>query len=426
MFPEQLKNKTFRKSFLGAALGTLLEYYDYALFSIFMPIFAPLFFPASTVYESLSKGFLLLLIPISVRPLGALFFGHFGDLIGRRRAMLSSMYGIALATLMIGLIPSCQSIGPSATLILILAKTIQVFCFGGEYNGAGIYVVEHAQNKNEGVIGALLAAVTITGSLLATLFAVLATFSWMPLWSWRLAFILGGIAGFFCIHYRKNLLESPQFKPASPHEHSFSQLLKNYPLELSSGIFMGGMATSAFTTVLIFVLPILMTKGLINNHQLMLIQTFLISVAIITVIPAGYLADRFSPPRVLLWAASSLILLAYPLLWLMDQGNLAFIIFASTFLVMIVELIMGPSNAYLKNIFSLHYRYRGSSLSVCLGMALFGGLTPIIENSLYRLTGSFSSIAGWLILLGLGGYLSISLLTKRHALGLEDQIPLIS
>jgi MHS family proline/betaine transporter-like MFS transporter len=410
-----------KKSFFGAALGTMVEYYDYALFTIFMPIFSPLFFPAQSAYESLVKGYFVLLIAMIARPLGGLAFGYLGDAFGRRKALLTSMYGIALATTAIGLIPSSSTIGVWATVLIILAKALQIFCFGGEFNGAGIYVTEHAQNKREIWISSLLTATTLFGSLLASLVGVLATASFMPAASWRVAFVLGGLIGAFGILYRKNMVESPDFEEADLKRQSLKVMLKTYPQELIAGIFMGGFATVPATTVLTFINPVLMTQGYFTNHELMLVQTFLIFCAVLALLGVGQVADRSHPAKIMAFAAWSLVLLSYPLLLAVDSKNFLVLLSALTTLIVINEIFLSPSHAYFKSIFPMQYRYRASSLSFCLGMSLLGGLTPIIENYLYKLTGQFSAVSIWLMIVGLGTLWSLSQVKKKQAAAAPPQ-----
>jgi MHS family proline/betaine transporter-like MFS transporter len=404
-----------KKLFFGAAIGTMIEYYDYALFAIFLPLISPLFFPANTTFQSLEKGYLILLIAMLARPFGGLFFGYFGDLLGRPKALLGSMYGIAIATFLVGLVPSALTIGTWAAVALTLAKAIQLFCFGGEYNGAGIYVVEHAQNKNEALLGSFLTATTLFGALLASLVGVITTLQVMPSWSWRIAFFIGGVIGVLGVFYRKNLLDSPGFKASNNKQHSFKKLLQTYPRELIAGVFVGGFATLPFTTVITFLNPVLMTKGFYNSHQLMLSQTFLIVIAIISLVSAGKVADKISPNKTMQFGALLLVLLSYPLLRMVDQGSLYSILFAQIIFIIINEILLGPSNAYLKNAFSMEYRYRGSSFSYCLGMSLIGGLTPVVEGFLYQRTGSFSAISLWLILIGLGTFISLRMVKRSSS-----------
>lgn len=407
-----------KRSFVGAALGTMIEYYDYSILGIFLPLISPLFFPGDSVYDSLVKGFYAMLVAMLARPLGGIFFGYLGDKYGRRKALLCSMYGIAIATIIMGFTPTFYTIGIWASVLMVATKSVQVFCFGGEYNGAGIYVVEHAQNKNEAFMGSLLTAMMLVGSLFASVIAYVTTLEGMPEHSWRFAFIFGGIIGILGIIYRKNLDESPSFKPAKEHDLRFSTLIKNHPYQLIAGVFMGGFATLLFTTILYFINPVLMTKGFITKQELMLQQSAIILIGIFALLTAGKIADKKSPLKVMRFGAFMLIILSWPLLWIMDQGYFNLMFLAQTIFIIINECVLGPSNALLKNMFPMQFRYRGASLSFTLGLSLIGGLTPIVENYLYKTTGSFCSISLWLIAIALGTYISIKIavVKSQHSL----------
>ncbi len=402
------------KSFFSAALGTMIEYYDYALLTIFLPILAPLFFPADSIYHSLMKAYWIVLITMLMRPLGGIFFGYWGDTAGRRKALLMSIYGIAFSTFFIAILPSYEILGVWASILIITAKSIQMFCFGGEYNGAGIYVVELSQGRHEALSGSLLTAIMLTGSLAASLIGIGFTYPSMPAWSWRIAFILGSLAGMIGIWRRQNLSESPQFQPADRHSQSLTYLLKKYPAELIAGIFIGGFATLPYMTALAFINPVLMAKGYITNHQLMIQQTYLLLIAIAALVISGKLADFQSPIKIMQWGCLLLVISAYPVLRLIDQGHWVF--GAMSLLIISNEMLLGPANAYLKNLFAVEYRYRASSLSFCLGMSLTGGVTPLLENFFYQRSGGhFSAITPWLVLMGICTSLSLYGAEKKKA-----------
>jgi len=410
-----------RTSFFGAALGTMIEYYDYGLFTLFLPIVSPIFFPADTLAKSLEKGYWVLLIAMIVRPLGGIGFGYLGDYFGRRKALLGSMYGIALATLVIGLTPSYATIGIWSVVMITVAKSVQLFCFGGEYNGAGIYVVEHAKSNRESLTGSFLTSMMLFGSLLASLLGVFFTASFMPVWSWRVAFMLGGLIGVFGIIYRKNLYEPPHFKQADSKRHTLGNLFKKFPRELLAGIFIGGFATAPFMSVLAFVNPMLVAKGFFTNHQLMWLQSLIILVGVVAVVLAGLAADKHSPKQVMRVGCILLMIFSYPLLLLMDSGATLWVILAEAAIIIINEVLLGPSNAYLKKIFPMEYRYRGASFSFCIGMSLLGGLTPLVESYIYRMTGQISSIAVWLIFIGVGAFLSMGWVDSQRSTILVGQ-----
>lgn len=414
--------KISTKSFLGAAVGTMIEYYDYALMTIFLPILSPLFFHADSAYQSLVKGYWVLMITLLARPLGGIFFGHLGDTLGRRKALLASMYAIALSTLAIGLMPGYAVFGIWATILIIVAKSVQMFCFGGEYNGAGIYVVEHAQKHNEAFMGSLLTATMLAGSLVASLLGVLFTTASMPAWSWRIAFIFGSLIGVLGIWRRKNLAESPEFRPANLYSQNLTALVKKYPVELLAGIFIGGFATLPYMTVLAFINPVLMAKGHISAHQLMVQQTLLLVIAVVTLIISGKLADKYSPKNVMQWGCLILLAAAYPLLLMIDQGRWVFL--AMTLFIISNEMLLAPANAYLKNLFAVEYRYRAASLSFCLGMSVIGGLTPLVENFLYQRTGHFQALAIWLIAMSFCTVLSLYVVERKRRTIPASQIQL--
>jgi MFS transporter, MHS family, proline/betaine transporter len=405
------------QAFFSAAMGTMVEYYDYALFSLFLPIIAPLFFPADTVYQSLVKGYFILLVAMIARPLGGLFFGYLGDVAGRRNALLASMYGIALATLAMGIMPTYASIGVWATIIATIAKSIQIFCFGGEFNGAGIYVVEHAQIKHEGLASSMLVAATLFGSLVASTLGIWLTATAMPDWSWRIAFLIGGFIGLVGITFRKRLIETPHFTPADDKTLPFLKMIKKFPRELTATIFLGGFAVLPYTTAITFITPVLMSEGLINNHQLMLLETALNLIAIISLLFVGLVADKFSSQKVMVIGCWALIIFAYPLLYVVDLRNMTGIVFALAGLILINEIVLGPTHAFLKNLFPMAYRYRGSSLGFCVGMSLLGGVTPLVENYLYKFTNHFSAISLWLAFIGLG-----TLFSMRNAVSSKTAI----
>jgi len=403
-----MTHRLSKASFIGAAFGTMIEYYDYALIALFFPIIAPVFFPGKTVLESIQNGYYVLLIAMIVRPFGGVFFGHIGDMIGRKRALVGSMYGIAIATVFMGLTPSYQQIGIWATVLLVVVKSIQVFCFGGEYNGAGVYVVEHAQSHNEGFIGSLLSAVTAFGSIVAAFIGMLVTMPFMPSWSWRIAFLLGGVIGVIGIRFRKNMLESPNFTRGDPDKHTLRNIFLKYPKQFMAGILIGGLATMELATIFTFINATLMAKNLITQHQVMTLQAILLTFGMVITVISGKLADMFGHIRMLKLGVILLAIAFIPVLSVVDTGNVTEIIIAQVAMILVCEFFFGATTAVMTNLFPKQYRYRATSISFCIGMSLIGGLTPLVESLLYQYSGYFSVASIWPIGICLLGYYFIS------------------
>ena len=385
-----------KKSFIAASIGSLLEYYDFSLFSIFLPILSPIFFHSSNHFNSLMKGYYILLLSIIFRPLGALFFGSIGDFKGRKKAIFFSIYGMSLATIIIGIIPDYNTIGVAAIVILVCAKMTQVFCFAGEFNGASVYILEHSSNINrQGLISGLLCAMTLFGSVLASISGILTALKSSPEWGWRIAFIIGGIIGLIGGFFRQSLLETPEFIPANKNLHSNINLFRNFKKELLFVFFAGGFITIPFTTVLTVISSILLINNVISKFQFMILQTYLSLMAMFFLIISGYLADKFSPKKIVLIGSFLFTILIYPLLKVVDSGQLPLIIISLTVLILLNEMCFAPSNVILKKIFPVEFRYRGISIAFNLGMAIIGGLTPILESLLYKVDKKFTLIFIW-------------------------------
>jgi MHS family proline/betaine transporter-like MFS transporter len=394
----QTSQKIDKHSFWGASIGTMIEYYDASIFIFFLPLFAPTFFPSSNAYHALVQGYVILLVAFIARPLGGLFFGYFGDRYSRRKTLLFTIYGMATATFVMGILPGKDTIGIAALIIILLCKAVQYFCFGGEYSGAGVYIVEHAQKNREGYWSCMLTATTLIASLFSSLVGVVLTLPGMPDNSWRVAFIFGGVVGFLGIFYRKSMRESPNFMPADAKKHTFRNLFKSYPLQLLTTIFIGGVAITPFTTIMAFVNPVMMTQGIITRHELMWLQTLISVTAIIFLFAVSKLTDILRLSLIMRGSLTLKILLAVPLLWGLTHYHMVWIIVGEIIIIGLNETLLGPANAYIKNLFPMHYRYRGTALAFNVGMSLFGGLTPLIDTGLYKLTGYFASVGLWIML----------------------------
>lgn len=405
---------SLKKSLVVASLGTLIEYYDYSIFTMFLPFLAPTFFAANSEYDALIMGFYAILIVSIARPLGGIFFGAIGDKFGRKTALLCSLYGIALATLVIGILPGYASIGVSAMIILIAIRALQMLCYGGEYSGAGIYVVELANGKNVSLIGSILTAMALVGSVLASLvgMGLTAINSVHP--NWRVAFIIGGLFGLSAIYFRRGMTESVTHAELNNHA-SLGSIFKSYPKSLFAGVCIGGFSTVPFSTVLAFINPVLKTKGYLSGFAFMSLQFTLSTIAVITLVVSGVLADKLTPSKVMRNATLWLIILSIPLGLMLQSMMLWLIIAAEITLVVINEFLLGPSNAYLKQLFPANCRYRGVAFSFCLGMSLFGGLTPVIESWLYQATGWMASISLWLILVSGLTYLALGVIKPNNS-----------
>lgn len=409
--PGQIFGKMIDPKVLFAAMaGNALEFYDFTLYGFFVAILAPLYFPSSDPTVSLISGFGVFALGFLMRPLGAILFGHIGDRYGRKRALSLSIFGIALPTAAIGLLPTYDQIGLFAPLCLTLLRLLQGLCAGGEYNGAGLFVVEHGREGSKGYLGSLLTSSGSLGALLACIVGSIFVHSDLPSWCWRIPFLLGLVIGFIGYYLRNQVgetlsKEDLQRDKAVP----IAEVLKRYPLSLLICIFIGAIATVPYYVVLTFMNSSLMTLKVITPSEMMLMNAFMLGVCIVTLPLMGWLSDKIGQKRLMFLSASMLLLCAYPFFIIYSTHNLPLIAFSQILMLSFNEAFVGPSNAYMSELFPPRVRYTGIAFGYCLGLALFGGTAPYVCASLIKITSNPQSPALCIMYAACMGLMAVAL-----------------
>ncbi len=370
------------KNFAAAFMGTALEFYDFALFGLLAPILSKLFFPKEDLTVALIASYSIFAAGFLIRPLGGVVFGYVGDTFGRKKAMLISIMAMMIPTSMIGLLPTYDQVGLIAPLILCICRLVQGLCAGGEFSGAAIFVIEHADNKHKYISGSLVTASSVVGMFAASIMASLCALETMPEWGWRIPFLLSVPIGLIGFYIRKNTQETAAFNQAQKNEvrqtHSISSILKNnvIPLLITFGI-------GSFIGVLYYVPFVFM------GHYFTLVTTlststtlFIITLGLIVYMSciciAGYMADNFGPQKVMMSTIFATLVLSYPSFWLICSGQYSSVIMGELILAVLAGMFVGPANGLTASLFDVKSRCRGVSFSLSLGISLFGGLTPVL------------------------------------------------
>jgi len=401
--------KLNKRIFIAAMIGNALEFYDFTIYGFFVAILSPLFFPATDPLTSLISGFGVFALGFLTRPLGAIFFGHIGDKYGRRKALSLTIIWMALPTVVIGLLPTYQQIGIFAPLLLTLCRVVQGFSAGGEYNGAGIFVIEHSPADRRGFLGGLLTSSGSMGALLASGIGMFFTLPFMPAWGWRIPFLLGGVIAVVGLYLRQQIDESPEFKQTYLQKKSNTLPLFSIFKENKGSFFctvgIGAMATVPFYIVLAYMNPMLLTQGKVVASSMMLINALMSVICIISLPLMGGLADRVGHSKVMMYAALLLTISAYPFFWVFEHGSVFLIVLFQAFIMILTEAYTGPSNAFMYQLFHTSQRYTGVALGYTLGLALFGGTTPYISANLVKYFNSPYMPAFYLMIIGLLGFM---------------------
>lgn len=368
---------------MAGVLGTALEYYDFTLFVFLAPIIGSLFFPSDDPKTSLLASLATFALGYVMRPLGSIFFGTIGDRYGRKRALSLSIVLMAFPTFAIGLLPDYSQIGILAPIFLVICRMGQGFCAGGEFNGAGIFTVENVKPTRAGFAGSLISAASPLGSVMGSTVAMLLVLENMPSWSWRVAFILGGVLALAGYFIRTRLWED--FTPGKQEIQKLplKAVLKTHPMAVICTI-----GIAIFSVIMVQV-PMSYPHLFLSSMKGWTLSEGLSIVSIgrlwyIFCLPmVGLVTDRLGGKRVLLFATIVIFTLIWPIFWLLCNAETYWgVLLADFAMVTVASLFHAPMNIYMAQLFPRTTRYSGVAFGYTVGMAAMGGSTVIIATKL--------------------------------------------
>jgi MHS family shikimate/dehydroshikimate transporter-like MFS transporter len=398
-----------RRVVTASFVGTAIEWYDFFLYGTAAALdFNKLFFPNFDPVTGTMYAFGTYAVGFFARPLGGVICGHFGDRIGRKSMLVTTLMMMGLATFAIGLLPTYETAGVLAPILLVLLRFIQGLGVGGEWAGAVLMVVEHAKKENRGLYASVVQAGVPAGMLLAT--GVMSVFALLPeesffAWGWRIPFLLGILLTGIGFFIRMQVLESPVFEQSKKEKPlptmPVLEVLKTHPGNVL--LAMGArLAENAFFYIFtVWVLTYVTEKhGLPKSTPLngVLLGS---AIQLVTIPLFGAISDRVGRRPVYLAGAFFLVLLAFPFFWLVDTQN-TWWVWAAIMLGMIGHSAMyGPQAAFFSELFGTRTRYTGTSLGYQLASPLAGGLAPLIATALLKWSGNEPwPIAVYLIVMG--------------------------
>jgi MHS family proline/betaine transporter-like MFS transporter len=394
--PIEERTSTVKRAVFGAAIGNMIEWFDYASYGYLAATIAAVFFAPGNETAALLGAYGVFALSFVVRPIGGLVWGHYGDKIGRQRVLALTIIIMSLATFAIGFLPGYATIGLAAPLLLLVCRLVQGFSASGEYAGASSFIAEYAPANRRGLLVSMVPASTAAGLVLGAAIAVLletnlseaALYSW----GWRVPFLIAGPLGIIGLYIRLRLEDTPAFR-ALEREHEVAQapvlrsLRENWKQIL---IAFGVVCLNAvgFYMILSY-LPTYLSEEL-GFDPVTAILTTIVSVAVYTLfLPfVGSLADRVGRKPVLFGASVLFVLLTLPSFGLLSLGGVVFAILAQILLGAILAGNDGVLATFLTEMFPTAVRYSSFALSFNLGNAIFGGTAPFVATFLISVTGN--------------------------------------
>ena len=385
------------KRVLAASLiGTAVEFYDFYIYATAASlIFPSLFFPASSPSAQLMASYGSLALAFFARPLGAAIFGHYGDRVGRKATLVTSLMLMGGCTLLIGFLPTHAQIGWWAPLILCLLRFGQGLGLGGEWGGAALLAVENAPPGWRARFGMFPQLGAPVGFIAANgLFLLLAIFlsdADFLAWGWRLPFLGSAVLVFLGLWVRLKLSETPEFAAAKaespPPAVPLATLLSSHLGAAIAGTFACAACFAVYYIATAFALGYGTTALKIDRGVFLSLQLGAILFMAASIVLAGWWADRSSPTRVLAWGCAGTIVMGIAFGPMIGTGALLPILAILSLALFLMGFVYGPLGAYLPSLFPIQLRYTGSSFAFNLGGIIGGALAPIVATWLIAAQG---------------------------------------
>ncbi|SDP95424.1 MFS transporter [Lentzea jiangxiensis] len=421
------EKKTLRRLMAAGLVGSSLEWYDFFIYATAAAlVFPKLFFPEATPLVALLLSFSTFWAGFIARPVGGLVFGHVGDKVGRKPALVICLAMMAAATFLIGLLPTTASIGVGAPLLLVLLRFLQGIAVGGQWGGVVLLLTESAGPRRRGFAGTFGQAGVPIGVLLGNVAFISATTALSPeefaSWGWRVPFLASALLFPVVLFIQLKVEDSPVFKelqqrraeaPAVVHA-PLKEALRTHrkPILLGAGLMFA--SNAIFYVSIAGVLSYATTSLGLSRESVLVVSLLSSLVSIPVILYAGHLSDRLGRRPLIIAGTVGLIVWAFPYFLLVDTASLLLLFVANTVGGIASSLVYGPIAAYLGELFEAHVRYSGASLAYQLASILVSGGTPFVMTALLGATGTSMSVSAFLLVMGLCTLVSVLKLPETH------------
>jgi metabolite-proton symporter len=422
-----VNDSDIRRVSFASAIGATLEWYDFFIFgSAAALVFNKLFFPAIDPVAGTIASLASFAIGFIARPVGGIVFGHYGDRIGRKAMLVLSLLMMGGVTFLIGLLPTYQSIGLGAPILLTTLRFLQGFAVGGEWGGATLMVIEHSPARKRGFYGAwpqmgISAALILSTGVMAVTTAM-TTPEQFAAWGWRVPFLLSGVLVIVGFIIRRRVSESPSFQKLQ-RTHTAEKMPIATVIATQKKRTLQVVAAQAAENTSFFVISVYALVYLTQNLHIgkpLAIRALMIA-SVFTLLSQpffGALSDRIGRKKVYMGGMIFLGAFIFPFFRMLDTGSYPMIVTAMTLALTIgLGSTLSAQPALISEQYPAAIRYSGVSVAYQLATVIWSGPTPILAALFVMWAGGYWLLAAYIVLAAVISVLGI--MPLREAAGLE-------
>lgn len=386
------------RAVVAAIFGTIVEWYDFSIYGAASAlVFGHVFFPHSRPIVGLLASYAAFAVGFLIRPIGGVFFSYFGDKYGRKPVLIATLVTMGGATTAIGLIPSYETIGIGAPLLLILLRLVQGFGAGGEFGGAILFTSEYAPPGRRGLFGGFAPASVMLSLLLSAL--IFSAFTRLPHdaffnWGWRVPFLLSFVGVLTGLFIRRRVAETPEFRNAIKKREAqpgmpVLDVIRERPGTVLAAAGINIVQVMGYVHVVFatsyMVVHLHMPRGIALGVQML---TYV--AAGTACIAGGALSDRVGRRPVMIGACIASAAFAFPMFMLLDTREPVWMCVAMVLGSFALFPFFGTQSAFYTELFETRYRYSGITVARESTYALFGGPLPLVATALTEHAGGAS------------------------------------
>jgi metabolite-proton symporter len=407
---------------VAATIGTAIEWYDFFLYSTVTGlVFARLFFPRASPLVGTLEAFGVYAVGFVARPVGAAIFGHYGDRLGRKAALVATLLLMGIATFLVALVPTYEQIGIGGAILLTCLRFVQGVGVGGEWGGSVLLSMEWAQSdRHRGFIASWPQFGVPVGLFLANL-AVLACSAvsgdQFLVWGWRIPFVLSLALVGVGLYVRMGILETPVFARLVSNRRieraPVAEVLRRHPREIALTALCRMAEQAPFYIFTAFVFAYGVETLHMNRNFLLAAVLSAAALSFFSIPFFGHLSDRLGRKRVYMFGALVTGGYGFAYFMLLDTQVPALVFLAIVLSLIPHDMLYGPQAALIAESFPAHLRYSGASLGYQLSSVIAGGPAPLIAAWLLGRYHSGMAIATFILVCAIVTLLATAALKDR-------------